>query len=72
VRAALLGFIDDTHAAFKYFSHDLIAKFILDGEQSHAAMLENRGGKSSPALQGSGRKADFNGKKMQFMLAPPA
>ena len=34
-RAVLLGFIDDAHAAFENFADDLVAKFVLNGEQRH-------------------------------------
>ena len=47
-RAVLLGFIDDSHAAFEYLAHDLVAKLVLNGEEGHASMLVKRGLMSSP------------------------
>ena len=31
----LLGFIHDAHAALKNFADDVVAEFVLDGEQRH-------------------------------------
>ena len=36
-RAVLLGFVDDAHAALKNLADDLVAKFVLDGEERHRA-----------------------------------
>ena len=52
-RAVLLAFIDDAHAALKNFADDLVAKFVLDGEQRHARMVGNRPLMSSPAVNGN-------------------
>ena len=38
----LLGLVNDAHPALKNFSHNLVAKFVLYGEQSHAPILTIR------------------------------
>jgi hypothetical protein len=52
--AVLLGFVHNTHAAFKNLPDDLVAKLILNGEESHGPMVANRVSKSSPGFPGAG------------------
>ena len=47
--AVLLRLIDDAHATLENFPGDVIAEFVLDGEERHARMVGNCLVKSSPA-----------------------
>ena len=67
-RAALLGFVNDTHAAFKNLPDDFVPEFVLDGEKGHAAMLEKRVGKSSFALHEPLGSLDFTAFIFAFCL----
>ena len=64
-RAVLLGLINDAHAALKNLAGDFVAKFVLDGEQRHAGMVENYPVKSSPAVRHLEKMLIF----LSFLLA---
>jgi hypothetical protein len=49
-RAVLFGFIHDAHPAFKNFAYDVVAKFVLNGEERHLAIVLKPELKSSFAL----------------------
>ena len=55
-RAVLLGFVDDAHAAFEDLADDLVAKLVLNGEESHARDVgESRVASQARAWRASGR-----------------
>ena len=69
-RAMLLGFIDNAHAAFKNFSHDVVAKFVLNSEESHEPIVIIRGFMSSlPFWLRDEKSPDFPGIFFNFLLA---
>ena len=53
-RAVLLGFIDNAHAAFENLADDVVAKFVLDCEESHEPIVIIRRFMSSLSLRCEG------------------